>query len=87
MDKYRKKINQIDLELIKLLQQRNEFSELIGKYKKENNIEIFDQKREEEILKKYQVLLEDSKNKEHILAVIEKIIFESKAIQKENNEF
>jgi monofunctional chorismate mutase len=66
----RKEIDAIDDEIIKLLEKRFELISLIKKIKSENNLEVFDQERENEILNKisnantkelYQELLRISK--------------------------
>ena len=48
---YRKEIDKIDKEIVKLLKERMAVSEEIGKIKKEKNIPVTDKEREEEKLK------------------------------------
>ncbi len=50
MDKqdYRKKIDEIDEQIVRLFAERMEISSGIAKYKKENNLPVYDQKRERE---------------------------------------
>lgn len=50
-DYRRKKINEIDKRIFKLLELRIQQSQAIGEYKKQNNLPILDKKREEEIIK------------------------------------
>jgi chorismate mutase/prephenate dehydratase len=52
LNEIRKDINEIDDKLIELYKRRMDCAEEVGYYKKENNIPILNEKREEEILKK-----------------------------------
>ena len=51
LEQYRDKVDSIDTQLIELLSQRMEIIKLIGEYKKNNNISIFQLRRWEQILK------------------------------------
>ena len=48
--KWRKKIDELDLELVKLLNQRSQCAIEIGKLKHKLDIEIYDPRREEEVI-------------------------------------
>ena len=50
MEKYRKKINKVDSEIIKLLAKRRELSRKIIRLKNENQSSIRDRAREKELL-------------------------------------
>jgi len=50
LEGYRKKIDKIDENIIKLIEKRLDYSRRIGEYKKKNGIKIVDLKREKEIL-------------------------------------
>lgn len=52
LQEYRQEIEKIDKEIFKLLSERMEISSKIGEFKKENNLPIFDAKREEELKEK-----------------------------------
>ena len=52
LDNLRVKINSIDNELIKLLNERMNISIEIGKYKKSKNMKVFDKEREESLVNK-----------------------------------
>ena len=52
LTKARTTINEIDKQIAKLFEQRLDAVQYVAKYKLENNLEIFDQKREEELLSK-----------------------------------
>ena len=50
-EEYRKKIDEIDAEILKLFTERMNVAGNIGEYKKENNIPVYDARREEEKLR------------------------------------
>ena len=50
--KLRNKVDKIDSQILRLLQQRNKIAKQIGKYKKTNGSKVFDSKREKEVLRK-----------------------------------
>jgi chorismate mutase len=75
--KLRKKIDGIDKEISKLLRNRLEIVEKIGKNKTENNIKLKSQKREKEILEQL--------NTEYEKKIFKKIFTESIKIQKTCN--
>jgi chorismate mutase len=50
LESYRKQIDLIDYQIIDLLKNRMDISEIIGKYKRENNITIFQSGRYEELM-------------------------------------
>ncbi|MBU2523765.1 chorismate mutase [Patescibacteria group bacterium] len=50
LDQYRKKIDQIDAKIIKLISQRYKITKKIGDFKKAKNINTVDPKREKQIL-------------------------------------
>ncbi|MEI6396727.1 MAG: chorismate mutase [Candidatus Taylorbacteria bacterium] len=52
LEKSRKEIDKIDIEIVELLAKRRDCSAVIGKYKKENGLKIYQPEREREILEK-----------------------------------
>lgn len=46
---YREQLDKIDTQIIELLNQRFEICQLIGEYKKRNNLSIYDAKREKQM--------------------------------------
>lgn len=52
LDNYRKEIDAIDKELIVLFEKRMDISAKVGDYKKKNSLPIFNGKREEEVIEK-----------------------------------
>ncbi len=75
LKKMREMIDSIDDEIINLLIKRYDLSKEIGIYKKDNNIQVLDLKREHEILDKARHVSEE------IYYVFLKIIEESKKLQ------
>jgi len=59
LEKLRTEIDLIDQEMLKLFKKRMELSKQIGNFKKVNNLPIFDEKRESEILSKKKLELND----------------------------
>lgn len=59
LEQYREEIEKIDEQLFNLLAKRMNVSMRIGEYKKENNLPIFDAKREEELREKNLLLVEE----------------------------
>ncbi len=83
MHNLRTKINQIDSEIINLLSQRMEISELIAHHKKEHDLTLLQPEREKEVIDKLIIQAKQHKlDKNFILNVYHLIIKESKNIQK-----
>ncbi|MBN2268303.1 MAG: chorismate mutase [Acholeplasmataceae bacterium] len=81
IEKYRTQIDLIDQEMMELFKKRMELSKLIGEYKKVNQLPIFDEKREREILLKRKSLLNDEKLWPYYELFINQIFNLSKAYQ------
>lgn len=75
LKKMRVEIDELDLQLMELLNRRYQLSKEIGIYKKENNIQVLDLKREHEILDKARAYSEE------VYHVFFKVIEESKKLQ------
>lgn len=83
MDKlveYRTEIEKLDSEIAELLVKRMELSKKIGTYKKENGLQIFDAKREEE-LKQKNILQVNEEYRRAYQQVFETILKVSKELQ------
>ena len=84
----REKINKIDSELLIKLKERMEVSKEIGIFKKENNLEVLDSKREELLINSLinhdTKVFEDDKNKEFITDLWKVIMNYSKSNQNLN---
>ncbi|MTI71679.1 MAG: chorismate mutase [Firmicutes bacterium] len=84
LDKLREDIDLIDKELIKLFEKRIEKVYEIAEYKKENKMPIFDENREEEVIKRN--IKDKEKSKQVIIKDFLKFIMDtSKDIQKNKN--
>lgn len=82
LDKYREDINEIDVKLSELFQQRLTIVEKIALYKKENNIEIYDKNREEQVVINALNTLKDEKFSEEIREFFKSMMDISKSYQK-----
>jgi len=60
LDELRVEIDQIDTEMMELFKKRMHVSSLIGQYKKEHQLPVFDAKREIELLEKRKQALQDT---------------------------
>ncbi len=59
LDKARRIINEVDAEMAKLFVKRMQAAEIIAEYKKERGLAILDARREEEVISKNALLIED----------------------------
>jgi monofunctional chorismate mutase len=78
----REEIDSIDQEMMQLFKKRMAISNLIGQYKKDNHIPIYDAKREAEMLIKYQQAFNDEKLWPYYESFIRHIMALSKEFQK-----
>lgn len=77
----RKQINEIDDEILSLYLKRMNISKQIGQYKKEHNLPIYDQKREEELINNLLNKIDNYELKENYKKIILLILDESKKQQ------
>ncbi len=82
--KWRQKIDEIDLELVKLLNQRSQCAIEIGKLKHRLNIEIYDPRREEEVIGRVWKEANGPLSKEAVKRLFERIIDESRRAERES---
>ena len=76
---YRKKIDKLDYKLVKIIAKRKRIVEKVKKYKKQNNINLEDKKREEQLLTKNKKLAKRlNLNPELIEDILKQIIKELK---------
>ncbi len=85
IDHWRKKIDEINLKLLELLNQRSRCAIEIGKIKQRQNLEVYDPKREQQIIEQVQALTRGSLTKEAIRRLFERIIDESRRAERESN--
>lgn len=80
LEENRKIINEIDQEIIKLLEKRYNAASNIAKYKIENNLPVFDKKREDLLFDFYKQFNKSEFNS-NIEDVLKEVIFQSRKIQ------
>jgi 3-dehydroquinate synthase len=83
LEEARKEINRIDEEMAKLFEGRMECAEVIAEYKKENNLPIFDKKREEELVERNSGYIENQGLREYYKDFLLDVMSISKKYQKE----
>ena len=76
---FREKLDRIDADLIRLLDERMSISKEIGEYKLANNLPVYDARRENEILGR--VFDRAEYHKEAVVEVYKTILIESKKLQ------
>lgn len=81
---WRKKIDEIDLKLVKLLNQRSKCAIEIGKLKHKLNMEIYDPRREEEVIGRVWKEANGPLTKEAIKRLFERIIDESRRAERQS---
>ena len=77
---YRKRIDVIDSNIVKLLSSRFRIAKQIASYKKKNNIKVLDKKRELQVIKNIKKH-SDKRNQKFIVDIFKTIINHSKKIQ------
>ena len=83
INKLREKINDIDLELSKLIEKRLNLVKEIGIYKKNNHLNIEDKEREKVVFSQYLYLI-SAENKDAYLNIFQEIVKQSKILQNNN---
>ena len=79
----RNKIDKIDKQIVKLLEERMEVVAEIAKIKKENNMEIFNSSREKIVIEKVKSYLENENLEEYLEKVYLNLMDISKDYQKD----
>ena len=87
IEKWRKKIDEIDLKLVKLLNQRCEFAIEIGQQKDKLKIKIYDPRREEDVIGNVRKESTGPLTKEAVKRLFERIIDESRRAERESRVF
>ncbi len=82
IDKWRKKIDELDLELVKLLNERAKFAEEIGKLKTQLGLEAYSPEREEEIMENVARQNPGPLSLQAIRRLYERIIDESRSVER-----
>ncbi len=79
---YREQIDEIDREIVALLTKRFGIVKSIADYKKKNNLQILDKKREKVVLEeKLNLAQKNNLDEEFVVDIFEKIMEQSKKIQ------
>lgn len=81
--KLRDEIDEIDRELVRLLSKRTNNSVLIGRVKRSLDLPTYNPQREKEIAERISSFVEKPLGKEAVQRIFERIIDESRAVQKE----
>ena len=81
LEELRKEINSCDEEMIKLFKKRMDAVREVILYKIENNLDILDLKREEEIIKRNLAILNNSELEKYYIEVFNSILSSSKEYQ------
>ncbi|MFH1801608.1 MAG: chorismate mutase [archaeon] len=83
LNDFRQEINKIDLELLNLIKKRMNISRKIGKFKRQNNLLIFDSQKEKEIFEELENLAKKKDlDKDFIKSLFKLIMNKSKKEQK-----
>lgn len=83
INEIRKKINNIDKDMAILFQKRMELVNLVIEHKRNNNLHIYDPKREEELIDINLKYINDENIKQYYLDFIKEIINISKKYQED----
>jgi len=86
IDEIRKKIDQIDDQILQLLNERAKLAIQVGEVKKARNLEITDQAREQQILERIRQENPGPLSAEAITRLYEKVIEESKRLEQEMSQ-
>lgn len=82
LDNARERINEIDLEMIKLFKERMNAVNDVVSYKLENNLPVLDSSREQDLIEKNLKALDCKELKEYYLTFFDGVLKSSKDYQK-----
>ncbi len=82
LDNARERINEIDLEMIKLFKERMNAVNDVVSYKLENNLPVLDSSREQDLIKKNLKALNSKELEEYYLTFFDGVLKSSKDYQK-----
>ena len=82
IDKWRKRIDEIDLELVKLLNERARSAEEIGKIKQKRGLDAYSPEREEEVMGNVTSKNRGPLSPNALRRLFERIIDESRAVER-----
>ncbi len=84
--KIRDNIDDIDKQLVHLISRRTLFSVMIGRVKRSMNLPTYNPQREKQISEKISSYVEEPLRKEAVIRIYERILDESRAIQREESD-
>jgi len=85
LNAFRNKIDGIDDNIVKLLMERFAVVKDISEYKKEHGLDVFQQAREAEIMKKIADKADNDEYRDYILKIYSEIFNASKSLQRTSN--
>jgi len=85
LNTFRNKIDGIDDNIVKLLMERFAVVKELSEYKKAHGLDVFQQAREAEILKKIADKIDNEEYKDYILKIYTEIFGASKSLQRNSN--
>lgn len=80
---WRKKIDELDVELTRLLNERTECAIEIGRVKARHQVSVYDPKREEQVISNVQEATRGLVTKEAVRRIFERIIDETRRAERE----
>ena len=83
IEDWRKKIDEIDLELVELLNRRSQCAIEIGRIKNKLDVEIYDPRREEAVIDNVRSVSSGPLTMEAVQRLFERIVDESRRAQRE----
>ncbi|MBN2423609.1 MAG: chorismate mutase [Calditrichaceae bacterium] len=83
---YRQKIDDIDAKIVKLLNSRAKYADSIGRIKRSMNLPVYVPSREEDVIANVQAQNPGPLSDEAVRRLYERIIDESRRLEKENYE-
>lgn len=86
IEEVRKDINDVDIKMAKLFEERMSYVEEILKYKKSQNLAIIDENREKQLLQKNLTNIHDEELKKYYKTFFEGVLKSSKDYQEDNYE-
>jgi len=86
LNKLREGVDDIDKQVVSLLSKRTLHSVLIGRVKRSMNLPTYNPQREKQIAERISTYVEEPLRKEAVIRIYERIIDESRAIQREELE-
>ena len=81
LDEARRTINQVDAKMAELFVERMEAAAIIADYKREHGLEIYDEKREEEVVKRNSSLVKEDEIRPYYVSYLKNTMAVSRSYQ------